>query len=261
MQRLRRAAFPLALAAALTSAVVVLVDDSAAELDNAVFTSPGYRLQLIVPRGWRASDYASYPGLLLWMAPSESTGQIELTAEVLRDELYCSWPSTCRATQDGVATKYACALRAKLEALRFKVGPVVAGPKENDAAGVPSIWFEYEDRTHFLRHAIAFAGGGREVEGGIAVSLVLSAPTSQARASLTRGFEQALRSLRLLSAEETAQAARIDASVGAAPGDGALIDASAPPDGAVLDAGLPVPPPPPPVQAIRRCPDGSRSTR
>jgi hypothetical protein len=252
MQRLRRAAFPLALVAAFGGVVVVLVDDSAAQLESAVFTSRADRLRLIVPRGWRASDHASYPGLLLWMAPPDAAGQIELTAEEFTRDLYCSWPPVCRASQETLPAKYACALRPKLEARRLKVGPVVAGPKENEAAGLPSISFDYEDGKHFLRHAIAFSPDR-------AVSLVLSAPTSEARAGLTRGFEQALRSLRVLSPEETARAAGIDAAV-AVPGDASLIDSSALVDGAVLDAGVVFQSAPAPaINPIGPCPGAGAS--
>jgi hypothetical protein len=228
MQRLRRAAFPLALVAALGLVVVILVEDSAAELENLVFTSSEDRLRLIVPRGWRASDQPSYPGLLLWMARSQPQGQLVLTAEAFTRELYCSWPVTCRTSSEGLPTKYACALRSKLEAHRLKVGPIQAGPKDNEAAGLPSIWFEYNDGKHFLRHAIAFSSDR-------AISLVLSAPTGEARATHARAFEQALRTLHLLSAEETARAEGIDAGApdGASPADsGALAD------GTVLEAGV-----------------------
>jgi hypothetical protein len=233
MQRLRRLAFPLALAAALIVAAVVLVDDSAADLDNLVFTSRTDHLRMVVPRGWRASDIASYPGLRLWMAKNQPgpAGQIALTAEAFTRELFCSWPATCRVSRDGLPAKYACALRYKLEAQRMKVGPVQPGPRDNDAAGLPSIWFEYDDGKHFLRHAIAFSSDR-------AITLVLSTPTSEARAIHTRAFEQALRTLHLLSAEETARAEGIDAAVPAVPVDAAVHDSSALIDGAVLDAGV-----------------------
>lgn len=232
MQRLRRAAFPLALVAALGLAVVILVEDSAAELENLVFTSRADRLRLIVPRGWRASDQPSYPGLLLWMARGQGhgKGQIDLTAEAFTRALYCSWPVTCRASHEGLPSKYACALRVKLEAQRLKVGPVQPGPKDNEAAGLPSIWFEYDDGKHFLRQAIAFSPDR-------AVSLVLSAPTSEARATHVRAFEQALRTLHLLSAEETARAEGIDAAIAGVP-DAAPIDSGALAGGAMLDAGV-----------------------
>lgn len=236
MQRLRRAAFPLALVAALAFAAVVVVDRSAADLDNLVFTSRTHRLRLVVPRGWRASDLPSYRGLLLRMAKNQTVpgvasppGQIVLTAEDFTRELYCSWPATCRVSRDGLAAKYACALRGRLEAERMRVGQVQPGPRENDTAGLPSIWFEYDDGRRFLRQAIAFSPDH-------AISLVLSAPTSEARAIHTRPFEQALRTLHVLSPEETARVEGIDAAVGPAP-DASVIDSGVLIDAAMLDAG------------------------
>jgi hypothetical protein len=230
MQRLRRAAFPLVLVAALGLTAVVLVEDSAGDLDNLVFTSRTEHLRLIVPRGWRASDLPSYPGLLLWMARSQPPGQIELTTEVFTHELYCSWPVSCRASHEGLPSQYGCALRAKLEAQHLKVDAIQAGPKENEAEGLPSIWFEYNDGKHFLRHAITFSPDR-------AISLILSAPTSAARATHARAFEQALRTLHVLSAEETARASGIDAAVAAVPDDASLVDSGALPD-AAPDAGV-----------------------
>ncbi len=234
MQRLRRAAFPLALVATLAIVIGFLVEESAADLENLVFTSRADRLRLIVPRGWRASDQPSYPGLLLWMARGGPQGQMQLTSEAFTHELYCSWPITCRSGHDGLPTKYACALRSKLEAQRLRVGPVQAGPKDNEAAGLASIWFEYDDGKHFLRHAIAFSSDR-------AISLILSAPSSEGRATHTRAFEQALRTLHLLSAEETARvesAAGLDAAVALPLDDGGPADATVPTDGAALDAGV-----------------------
>ena len=236
MQRLRRAAFPLALAAALAVAVGIAVDDSAAELENQVFTSRADHLRIIVPRGWRASDHPSYPGLLLWMAPNQAPGQaplpgqIQLTVEAFTRDLYCSWPRSCRATHEGLPSKYACALRAKLEAKRLRVEPIQAGPKENEMAGLSSISFDYDDGKRFLRQAIAFSTDR-------AISLVLSAPSKELRTRHARAFDQTLRTLHLLSAEETARAEGIDAAV-APPTDASIIDSGALADGAVLDAGV-----------------------
>jgi hypothetical protein len=193
---------------------------------------------MLVPRGWRASDQPSYPGHLLWMARNQPQGQIELTAEPFTRDLYCSWPVTCRTSHEGLPSKYACALRLKLQAQRLRVGPDQAGPKDNQTAGLQSIWFEYDDGKHFLRQAIAFSAAHDR-----AFSLVLSAPTGEARATHARAFEQALRTLRPLSAEDTARAAGIDAGLLTPPDDavptasgaldaGAVLDASA-----VLDAG------------------------
>lgn len=252
MQRLRRLAFPLAIAAALAIAAGVLVEESAADLENLVFTSRPYRLRMVVPRGWRASDQASYPGLLLWMVRiTPPASQIELTAEEFTRDLYCSWPVPCRTSHDAPPSRYACALRRKLEAQHLRVGPIQAGPKENETAGLSSIWFEYDDGKHFLRHAIAFSSSPDR-----AISLVLSAPTSDARATNTRAFEQALRTLQLLTPEETARSSGVDAAApsplgDAPPGDAGLVD------GAVLDGGVVFESAPAPaINPIGPCPAG-----
>jgi hypothetical protein len=231
MHRLGRVVFPLALIAALSVSALVLVDRSSADLENAVFTSRAERLRIIVPRLWRASDQPSYPGVLLWMALTDPPGQIALTVEAFTRELYCSWPAACRTSRESLPSKYACALRPKLEAQRLRVGPVQAGPRETEAAGLPSIWFEYDDGKHFLRHAIAFSPDR-------AISLVLSAPTTEARARNVRPFEQALRTLQLLSPEETARAEGIDAAVSSPTRDAAPVDSNALTDGGLLDAGV-----------------------
>lgn len=227
MQRLARAAVPLALLTAIGLGARFLVEDSRAELENLVFTSRGDRLRMIVPRGWRATDHPTYPGLLLWMMRTQPPGQIVLSSEAFTRELYCSWPITCRAASDTPTNKYACALRAKLQAQRLRVGPTQAGPKENEAAGIPSIWFEYDDGKRFLRQAIA-------VTNDRAISLVLSAPTTEARSTHVRPFDQALRTLRVLSAAEAAPPGS-DAALALGDGlanDGAAADvAVAPVDG------------------------------
>jgi hypothetical protein len=214
MQRLRRLMVPLALIAALAVAVG-LARESAADLENGVFTSRPDHLRLIAPRGWRVSDQPTYPGLRLWMARSQPQGQIELTAEAFTRELYCSWPVACRTSKEILASRYACALRARLTALHMHVGPTEAGPRENEAAGLPSVWFEYDDGRQFLRQAIA-------ISSDRAFSLVLSAPNSDARATHTRAFEQALRTFQLLTPEE-ARSEPVDAAV--APGDAPPVDA------------------------------------
>jgi len=194
MQRLSRATFPLALISALALAVYAfysfaLPEESAADLENLVFTSRTEHLRLVIPRGWRASEQPSYPGVLLWMARSQPPGQIVVTSEPFTHGLYCSWPPACRPTnheREALTSAYACAIRTKLQAARFKVDAFQAGPKENELAGLPSLWFEYQDGKHFLRQAVAFSDER-------AVSLLLSTPTAEARAAHARAFEQALR--------------------------------------------------------------------
>jgi len=185
---------------------------------------------MVVPRQWYATDQQTYPGVILWMMRTQPPAQVALTSEAFTRTLYCSWPPQCRAAPESLTSRFACALRTKLAAQRLRVGPAQAGPKENEAAGMPSAWFEYEDRKRFLRHAVALTADR-------AYSLVLSSPTAEARAAHARSFEQMLRTLRPLTAAEAAA----PAAGGAAP----LADAPAP-----LDAA-------PGVDAVTLLPDAS----
>ncbi len=236
--RLRRLALPLGVIATSAAITFAMTRDSAADLENLVFTSRTDHVRLIVPRGWRASDQPSYPGLLLWMARSQPQGQIVLTSERFTHELYCSWPPACRTSHEPLPVRYACALRQQLTARGLKVDATQPGPKENENAGLDTVWFEYQDAKHFLRHAIAFSGDR-------AFSLVLSAPNSEARATHTRAFEQALRTLQLLSDEDIAAAAPAPAPApgpsngDASTSDGGPVDAGAAnlADASLIDAG------------------------
>ena len=181
---------------ALAIAILVAVAVAHAELENLVFTSKPDQLRMVVPRGWRATDQPSYPGILLWMARTQPDAHLVLTAEAFTRKLYCSWPLPCRKTHDSLPSQLACALRNDLAGQHMRVGPAQAGPKENEAAGMPSVWFEYDDgKGHFFRQAVALT------EDRV-VSLLLSAPSSEARTAYARPFEQALRTLRPLTAEE-----------------------------------------------------------
>jgi hypothetical protein len=183
----------LLLAAILVGgSIAVTAIPSEATLENQVFTSRPHRLKLSVPRGWRASDQSSYPGMLLWMRRSKPPGLMLLTSEILDDEAYCSWPAECRQQSDVLAAQYACALTAKLERAGFKIGPVQTGPREGE---LPSVWFEYDDGKKWLRQAVATFDAH-------AHTLILSAASAQQRGSHSRAFDQALRSLHSLPVEE-----------------------------------------------------------
>jgi hypothetical protein len=256
MRRLFATAAPLVLLGVLALILnAFLVGDSVADLENQVYTSRADRLRIVVPRGWRPTDQPSYPGLLLWMMRSQPPGQIVLTSEPFTRALYCSWPIACRTSHESPASKYACALRGRLQAQRMRVGPVQAGPKDNDASGWPSVWFEYDDGKKFLRQAVALGASDR------AVSLVLSAPTNEARAAHVRAFEQALRTLHTVSAEEAASTER-DVDAGVVGVDAVPDDVAAPLDGSVvtadammIDAGITFESAPPPPEApIGPCP-------
>jgi hypothetical protein len=232
-----------AFAVASMLAATLLVGESSpsvADLDNQVFTSRAHHIRLAVPKGWRASDLASYPGVVLWMLRSQPSGWIIVGAEPLRQQLVCSWPPECRALSQPLAARYACALRTQLERQNVLVGPVQAGPKENVAAGLPSIWFEFTDGKRFVRQALA-------VNERRAVSLVLSTTSVADRATHARAFDQALRSLRELPDDGTAPAT---AGLAAAAPAGAPVPADAAPpaptsEPAPADAAAPPSPSPP----------------
>jgi hypothetical protein len=236
--------WPFALAliiVALAIAVIVVEQPRAiADLENQVYTSKPDQLRMVVPRGWRATDQPSYPGLLLWMMHGQPDAHIVLTAEAFTRRQYCSWPIPCRTSHDSLQVKLACALRSQLEdagrqqGRPFHIGPIQAGPKENELAGMPSVWFEYDDGKHFFRQAAALTDDR-------IVSLLLSTPSIDARTGYVRAFEQALRTLRPLTVEESAAAGigtprGADAGLAVAPGDGPVVDA-----GVLADAAVPAP--------------------
>lgn len=216
----------LAIAAAMLVAIAINTQVVDADLDNQIFTSKPNRLRLVVPRGWRATDQPSYPGLLLWMLRSQPGGTMVLTAEPFTRTVYCSWPPECRASSDPLPTKLACALRAKLQAQRIRVGPVQAGPKENDQAGMPSVWFELEDGKRFLRQAVALADDR-------VVSLTLTTSSAEDRSAHVRAFDQALRTLRPLTNDETSSAPPPERVVVQAAADAGVADAGVPADAAI----------------------------
>ncbi|HUS32971.1 MAG TPA: hypothetical protein VMZ53_30925 [Kofleriaceae bacterium] len=195
--RRRKPLLLLLASTAVATLLAVAVHSSSvnADLENKIFTSRAHRLRMVVPRGWRETDQPSYPGLLLWMLRSQPEGKMVLTAEPFTRQVYCSWPIECRSSPDSLQSKFACAMRRKLEDQRLHVGPVQAGPKENEQAGVPSVWFELDDGHDFLRQAVA-------VREDRLISLVLSARSAEARNAHVRYFEQALRTLRPLTPAE-----------------------------------------------------------
>jgi hypothetical protein len=171
-------------------AVVFLVGESRAELEKQVFTAKSEGIRIVVPRGWRATDQPSYPGLLLWMFRNQPDGQIVLTVERFTREMYCAAPIACRNLPNNSA-RFTCALREKLAALRIDVGPAQLGPKENDVAGLPSMYFDYDDGKRFVRQAVAATDDQ-------VISLVLSTASQDARTNHVRAFDQSLRTLQRL---------------------------------------------------------------
>jgi hypothetical protein len=226
---MHRSLAALAMIALVLAIAIIVVEQppARADLENQIFTSKPDQLRIVVPRGWRATDQPSYPGLLLWMVRNQPDAHIVLTAEAFTRKQYCSWPIQCRSSHDALPSKLACALRGQLEARVHPIhlGPIQAGPKENEASGLPSVWFEYDDGKHYFREAVALT------EDRI-VSLVLSATSPDVRLGYVRAFETALRTLRPLTPEES-----LAAGASAAPPDGGLAMAISG-DGGPVDAGI-----------------------
>lgn len=174
-----------------------MAERATADVDGQVFTSTTDRIRLTIPKGWRASDLPSYPGALIYLLRSQPEGRIVVGAEPLREQLVCSWPQKCRG-EGSLAKQYACALVAQLDR-KHNVGSINSGPKENEQAGLPSVWFELSDNRRFVRLAVA-------VNERRAVTLVLSTLSAADRASHSRAFDQTLRSLQELSEAEVAPA-------------------------------------------------------
>jgi len=237
---MRRSLVVIALLLPLLAIALVVGDlrHARADLENQIFTSKGDQLRIVVPRGWRATEQPSYPGILLWMTRAQPDAHIVLTAEAFTRKQYCSWPIQCRTSHDALPTKLACALRSQLDAAAHQqqralhVGPIQAGPKENEVNGLPSVWFEYDDGKHYFRQAVALT------EDRV-ISVLLSTSSPDARLSYVRAFESALRTLRPLTLEEAVAAGGPavpppDGAIVATPhGDGGPIDAGILPDAAV----------------------------
>jgi hypothetical protein len=229
MTRTRRTPLLLLACTFVVGAIALAVHSSTvnADLENQIFTSKAHRLRIIVPRGWRATDQPSYPGLLLWMLRSQPEGKMVLTAQPFTRQVYCSWPVDCRSSPDSLPQKLACAMRRKLEAQHLHVGVVQAGPKENEQAGMASVWFELDDGHDYVRQAVA-------IREDRVISLTLSAPSLEARNAHVRYFEQALRTLRPLTPQELGEALPSPQQVvtqliddgGVAPADAVINDAA-----------------------------------
>ncbi|MBP6840542.1 MAG: hypothetical protein KA190_24800 [Kofleriaceae bacterium] len=180
---MRRRLLLIAMAAPLL--VAGLSDPLHATLEGQTFTAASDGVRLTVPRGWRASEQATYPGVVLWLRRTRPPGVMLLSSEVLTDQAYCGWPATCRDGSPNLGQQFACVLAEQLTAAGFKVGPIQSGPK----AGLGSVWFDYEDGRRFLRQAVI-------ADDPRVFSLVLSATTHSDRSQHARVFEQVLRTVR-----------------------------------------------------------------
>jgi len=178
MQRLRRVAFPLALAASLVIAVVVVVEDSAARPRTTGFTSRNDHLRLVVPGAGGAATCRATPGLLANGWPRSSRpGAIRADradGRAIHAGAVLLLAAICRVSRDGLPAKYACALRGKLRGQRMRVGPIQPGRARTTRQACVDLV-----RVRRGKH---FPASRRSRSLRTAVSLVLAPPTSEARA-------------------------------------------------------------------------------
>src|SRR5215213_9109095 len=116
--------------------LLLVLSRASASLEGEVFTSREANVRMVVPRGWRVSDLATYPGILLWMARTKPPGLMLLTVDTIDTPARCAWPEACRTGGRPLAEQMACALSARLVEGGFKTGPVQGGRTP---------WFDYED--------------------------------------------------------------------------------------------------------------------
>ena len=99
-------------------------------------------------------------------------------------------------SHDALPAKLACALAQQAgDAAASTSGRSRPARRRTRRPACRRVWFEYDDGKQFLRQAVA-------IDADHVVSLVLSASSTEARNAHVRAFEQALRTLRPLTAEE-----------------------------------------------------------
>jgi hypothetical protein len=156
-------AFALALA-------LVSMQVTRAEVDGDRFESQEWGVRITAPANWRMSQQTSYPNIILWMHRHSPPGTMLLSAE--------------RLASKQSSLEYAERTSKTLTELGF----TVRAPQVHAATG--AYWLEFDDGKTYLRQALL-------VTDGIGYSLTLSAPDSTIRTQHLRGFDYALRSIKL----------------------------------------------------------------
>ncbi len=209
MHRLAAALVGAALAVAIA---LVATRTGDAEIEGTTFTSTTDNVRVTLPKGWRASDQPSYPGVILRINRTRPRGTILLAVD--------PWPAPidpeCKnrpTTTEGATPQVyppemqvACVQQKRLAALGFDVTPIKEATRP---------WFDYQSTGHALRQGIA-------VLGHAIFTLVLATDTAGSRAQHARTFDSMLRSIRLLeepsaSGDGGAPATQPTASDGGAP--------------------------------------------
>jgi len=199
-----------ALAAATLAVIVVggaaLIAD--ADIEGGTFSSETHNVRMTLPRGWRISDQATYPGIIVRMFRTRPRGTILLAVDPLADTT-AGIEEACRTRPgavDGAApvalaleVQIACQQGRRLTTLGFTVGAIKEAARP---------WFDYSTSRRELRQGVV-------VIGESVFTLVLASETAAGRAQYARTFDKALRSLRILETpEEAAAAASGDGGVG-----------------------------------------------
>jgi hypothetical protein len=161
----------------------------AADIEGTTFSSKTANVRMTLPRGWRWSDQATYPGILLRMNRTRPKATMLLAVDPLPTEFDPTCLTRPPVTEGAPETalppelRVACQQSKRLVELGFIVGEVKEAARP---------WFDYVGKNdRQLRQGIA-------VLGEHVFTLVLSADTAGARAQYARTFDKALRSLRVL---------------------------------------------------------------
>jgi hypothetical protein len=183
---MRSAATTIGLATA-AFALLGAASPARADVNGDTFVSTAWRVRLTAPRGWQISERSSYPNVLLWMMRRSPRGRMLLSAEHL--------------PPGQTVMAYAERTAGKLERLGFRV----RAPQLHSSTG--AYWIDADNGTSFLRQAFLVAGG-------TGYTLTLASESNRIRSQHLRGFDSALRTLRVLQPDETPAAKDDD---GAAP--------------------------------------------
>jgi hypothetical protein len=183
--------------------VAIAARDSDADVDGGTFTSSVHNVRATLPRGWRISDQATFPGVILRMFRTRPRATILVAVDQLVDAR-ARVDASCKT--GAIEVQIACHQTLRLAALGFETGAIKEAARP---------WFDYGDDKRQLRQGVA-------VIGGRVFTVVLAADTTASRAQYARTFDKILRSLRRHEAEGATTMPGDAPSDGGVPQDGGL---------------------------------------
>ncbi len=161
---------------------------TSAEIDGDALVASDAGVWLELPRGWRASEFSAYPGVLVWLSRTTPRVNILVTVD---EQAPCRDP--LRFCLGGDASASISVVRQQLEAAGFEITKQLV-------SRTPEI--EYQAGRRFLRHATI-------VVGTRVVSVVMAADSPAVRAAQGRVFERMTQSVRALAPPRAADAAPV----------------------------------------------------